>query len=640
MVMPTKKTIKPMKDPQITPERIKACLKRLKSGKAAGPNGLKPELYKALGNSEKCLEALAKSYRNELEQEEKQDDWKESRTKMVEKKRKPQAKDLRPIALLNISYKIFMMIVKEEIEEHLRMNGEDNECQAGFTKGARIEDNLYILQYCVEESFKKKKALIVTSIDFKKAFDSVKRDVLIEVMKKYKINPKIMDTIANIYRGDKTNIDLGEGLEQEMEITSGIRQGCTGSTSLFKLITLVIMKKIEEEGRGFKNELLRIGTLFFADDALVLTENIEDAKFNVKLLVETGRKCGLEINKDKSNIMIFNMKDRPEQIEGIKVVSNVTYLGIKLDDKRNLFKTQKKEMIEKAQRLANLTYSVIEKSCNKVLVGKTFWKNVALPSILYGTSVVHLTETEIGKLQRIENGVYRKILGATKNTVAATLRGEIGASLMKTRIVQGKLKYVVDTLKGDKGILKEITLDIRERETKWWETVKKYMQEIDVKMYQLREMNRDELKNKTRLWDSGKWREELENKSSIEIYKQWKSEISEETIYDNTYASVILFKARSNSLNLNNIKRHNGGCVNCYSCQNLEEDLIHFLLFCPDYRDIRSGSRELQQPYKENLSEVAGNFLFNHENIENKKEILYCMWKKRARKVKEINRQN
>ena len=74
----------------------------------------------------------------------------------------------------------------------------------------------------------------MTSVDFRKAFDSVKRSALIEVMKEYRIHSKVIDAVVDIYTGDKTNIDLGEGLEQEIEVTSGIRQGCTGSTTLFK----------------------------------------------------------------------------------------------------------------------------------------------------------------------------------------------------------------------------------------------------------------------------------------------------------------------------------------------------------------------------------------------------------------------
>lgn len=47
---------------------------------------------------------------------------------------------------------------------------------------------------------------------------------------------------------------------------------------------------------------------------------------------------------------------------------------------------------------------------------------------------VNVTETEIQKLQTMENSVYRKILGAPKFAQACTLRGEVGASSMKTRI--------------------------------------------------------------------------------------------------------------------------------------------------------------------------------------------------------------
>ena len=86
-------------------------------------------------------------------------------------------------------------------------------------------------------------------------------------------------------------------------------------------------------------------------------------------------------------------------------------------------------MLTKARKLANMTRSVIATSCSKLLIGKTFWKSVALPSILYGSTIIDLNEMEISKLQRIENGVFRQILGAPSYTPLATLRGgEVGAS--------------------------------------------------------------------------------------------------------------------------------------------------------------------------------------------------------------------
>ena len=108
------------------------------------------------------------------------------------------------------------------------------ENQAGFTKGGKVEDNLFLLSHCIEETFQKKKVLYVTAIDYAKAFDSVRRSKMIELMKKYKIHPNIISSIVNIYREDSTRMQLNSSTEEVLDITSGIRQGCTGSTTLFK----------------------------------------------------------------------------------------------------------------------------------------------------------------------------------------------------------------------------------------------------------------------------------------------------------------------------------------------------------------------------------------------------------------------
>ena len=81
--------------------------------------------------------------------------------------------------------------------------------------------------------------------------------------------------------------------------------------------------------------------------------------------------------------------------------------------------------------MANTTYSVIEKGCNKLLIGKNFWKSITLPSLMYGTNIINLTDDNIRELQNIDNIVYICILGAAHYNPNVTFRGEIGASLMR-----------------------------------------------------------------------------------------------------------------------------------------------------------------------------------------------------------------
>ena len=92
--------------------------------------------------------------------------------------------------------------------QHLRVNNEINCMQMGFTRGRRLEDNLFMLVYCLRSAEKMKKHLVVTAIDFANAFDSVNRKSLIETLAYYKCDPRIIDVVASLYTGDETEINV------------------------------------------------------------------------------------------------------------------------------------------------------------------------------------------------------------------------------------------------------------------------------------------------------------------------------------------------------------------------------------------------------------------------------------------------
>ena len=144
------------------------------------------------------------------------------------------------------------------------------ELQAGFTEGKRIEDNILILRYCISESYRRKKSLFVTAIDFAKAFDSINRLHIIKVMMKYRCDPNLIEAIAQIYTGDQTQIWFQNRKVGEVDVTSGIRQGCTCSPWLFVMVMNDIIEKLIDTKIGFRNEVLKIPILMFADDGLLM----------------------------------------------------------------------------------------------------------------------------------------------------------------------------------------------------------------------------------------------------------------------------------------------------------------------------------------------------------------------------------
>ena len=104
-------------------------------------------------------------------------------------------------------------MMREKIEVHLKNMNIIYENQYGFTKGGKPENYLFTLDYIANRNYtgnsRKKTTLYYAFIDFKKAYDSINRGKLIEVLIKYKINPQIIDMIIKIYKGDSTTIQLG-----------------------------------------------------------------------------------------------------------------------------------------------------------------------------------------------------------------------------------------------------------------------------------------------------------------------------------------------------------------------------------------------------------------------------------------------
>lgn len=180
---------------------------------------------------------------------------------------------------------------------------------------------------------------------------------MIESLKYYKCDVKVIDIIAKLYRptGDMITLNIGGKKVCDMEVTNGIRQGCTGSSQLF-LMVLNIIKKIIKAEIGFKNECVYITALFFADDVLLITNTVEEITQIIEILKNMFIISGLEINKEKSFCMVFCKKEKPSEIQEIKVVQDIKYLGVKICDKRECFQLHKKDKIKQGRNLANMIY--------------------------------------------------------------------------------------------------------------------------------------------------------------------------------------------------------------------------------------------------------------------------------------------
>ena len=86
------------------------------------------------------------------------------------------------------------------------------------------------------------------------------------------------------------------------------------------MVTYMIMAEVDKRGKGYNDEHISLKSLFFADAALMLSHSLKDAKDNFDIIAQISREYGLEINSEKSCVMIFNVKEQPEHLCNIKVV--------------------------------------------------------------------------------------------------------------------------------------------------------------------------------------------------------------------------------------------------------------------------------------------------------------------------------
>ena len=210
-----------------------------------------------------------------------------------------------------------------------------------------------------------------------------------------------------------------------------------------------------------------------------------------------------------------------------------------------------------------------------------------------------------------------------------TLRREIGTSLVKKRVINEKINYIKCIQTNRNKLLETILWTIEtERETKWIKTTRKYMKVTNINFNDNRQNPKEYLKQFMIKWDRNIWEDELEMKTSLHIYKQIKNDFGEEEIYDNRPSSTILNKSRTNTLQLNDRNRHTNTEIHCLVCETDDkEDIYHFMLHCTAYKEQRSQNIHIQQPYLESDQNTVGQLLFDKENIEEKKELLFTIWK-------------
>ena len=152
--------------------------------------------------------------------------------------------------------------IKTDIDKKLRKE------QPGFRPKRSTTQQIFILRNILEQANEWRTAVYTHFIDFEKAFDSVHRDSLWNIMESYGIPDKFFRVITGIFDGFECAVIDGGETSQWFKINTGVKQGCVMSGFIFLLIFDWIMRKVTSERRmGLRwNFTTVLEHLDFADD--------------------------------------------------------------------------------------------------------------------------------------------------------------------------------------------------------------------------------------------------------------------------------------------------------------------------------------------------------------------------------------
>lgn len=236
---------------EIREERLsREEVRELKSGKAAGSDGLVNEMWK-YGGAE--LEAATWKLCDRVwEGERIPEEWKEGIIVPIAKKEGGQSvKDYRGVTLMTATYKIYLIILAKKLRGEMEERGMVPDNQAGFRKTMGTVDNIYTLNWVVGREVRKKGGKIVAFfVDLKAAFDSVERQGVWKAMESRGVSGKLRKRIRELYEETSCKVRIGEEYSEKFWTLKGVRQGCPLSPLLFNLFTADIKRTMERGQDG------------------------------------------------------------------------------------------------------------------------------------------------------------------------------------------------------------------------------------------------------------------------------------------------------------------------------------------------------------------------------------------------------
>ena len=470
-------------------DEVKKALKKMKNGKATGPDEIPVEMWKALG--EEGIDLLTDLMQKIWKEERMPDEWRNSVIIPLYKDKGDiqDCGNYRGIKLMSHTMKLLERIVDKRLREETSIR----ENQFGFMPGRGTTDAMFALRITMEKYREKQKGLHMVFVDLEKAYDRVPRQEVWRCMREKGVPEVYVRLVQDMYDGVQTQVRSSVGVTKKFTVKVGLHQGSALSPYLFDMIMDVTTKEVK-------------GTppwcMLFADDIVLCDMEREDVEQKLEDWRKVLEDRGLKISRKKTEYMKVNCNREGEikmQGEQLKRVEKFKYLGSMVTEDCQL-EAEVTHRIQVGWRNWKRTSGVLcDKRLSTRIKGKIY-RSIVRPALLYGTETWPIKKSNEHRMNVAEMKMLRWAYGVTRldKIRNENIRNEMKVTELHKKIQEKRLGWYGHLMRREEGhigkrVLKMEVTGRRRRgrpERRWMDCVREDMKEKNLEERDVKDRNK------------------------------------------------------------------------------------------------------------------------------------------------------
>ena len=398
-------------EPEVMLSEIRAAIKKLKVGKAAGQDGIYGEMIKAGGDT------IVHAMKIIIDKIWKTGDWPSdwTQSEIITLPKVPGTQDCakhRTISLLSHASKVVLEVIRCRLAHFIMPQIAEE--QFGFVAGKGTTDAILTLRNIIEKTVKRQEQqLWLMFVDYSKAFVTVSHAVLWRTLLEFGTPKHLVWLLERLYSKATGVIRVADGHTEKFPFEQGVRQGCILSPLLFNACGEAIMRQVKETVEERSGSIVggrSIWNIRYADDTTLIACSKAELEKQATELESCSHTFGLHINAAKTHVMVHGSKE-PVLLNGKQIdkVERFKYLGsmVGIDgDSTPEIRTRLAVARDTTSQLTGLWKAKeISLKLKKQLAKSLVW-SVAL----YGSESWTLKQSDMTRITAFEMWVWRRIL--------------------------------------------------------------------------------------------------------------------------------------------------------------------------------------------------------------------------------------